>query len=71
MSAPSRKYELRQRRNRKWSLVHLRKRYKQAETEAERDRIVAKLAHIWPGIPLSELLRPKADVPARASRKAA
>ncbi len=72
MSAPSRKYELRQRRTRKWSLVHLRKRYKQAQTEAERDRIVAKLARIWPGAPLSELLRPQGDVPARSSaRKAA
>lgn len=72
MSTPSRKYELHQRRTRRRSLVRLRKRYQRAQTEAQRDRIVAKLARIWPGVPLSGLLRPQADVPARsAARKAA
>lgn len=72
MSTPSRKYELHQRRTRKRSMALLRKRYAQAQTEAERDRIVAKLARIRPGVSLAELLRPQASVPAPdAGRKAA
>ncbi len=72
MSAPSRKYELRQRRTRKRSMALLRKRYAHAQTEAERDRIVAKLARIRPGASLAELLRPQTSVPAPgAERKAA
>ncbi len=72
MSTPSRKYELHQRRTRKRSMALLRKRYAQAQTESERDRIVAKLARIRSGVSLAELLRPQAGVPVPgAGRKAA
>ena len=72
MSTPSRKYELRQRRTRKRSMTLLRKRYAQAQTESERDRIVAKLARIRPGGSLADLLRPQTSAPAqKAGRKAA
>jgi hypothetical protein len=43
MSAPSRRPEIRRRRTRKEKIVQLRKRLAAAKTDADRDRITAKL----------------------------
>jgi hypothetical protein len=55
MSAPSRRPEIRRRRTRKDKIVQLRKRLAAAKTEADRNRLTAKLqkmAILSPGQPL-------------------
>jgi hypothetical protein len=55
MSAPSRRPEIRRRRTRKEKILQLRKRLAAAKTDADRDRITAKLhklAVASPGQPL-------------------
>ncbi len=55
MSAPSRRPEIRRRRTRKEKIVQLRKRLTAAKTEADRNRLTAKLqklAILSPGQPL-------------------
>lgn len=55
MSAPSRRPEIRRRRTRKEKIVQLRKRLAAAKTDADRNRITAKLhklAIVSPGQPL-------------------
>ena len=55
MSAPSRRPEIRRRRTRKEKIVQLRKRLAAAKTDADRERLTAKLhklAVASPGQPL-------------------
>jgi hypothetical protein len=55
MSAPSRRPEIRRRRTRKEKIVQLRKRLAAAKTDADRNRLTAKLqklAILSPGQPL-------------------
>ena len=55
MSAPSRRPEIRRRRTRKEKILHLRKRLAAVKTDADRERILAKLhklAIASPGQPL-------------------
>jgi len=55
MSAPSRRPEIRRRRTRKEKVLHLRKRLAAAKTDADRERLTAKLhklAIASPGQPL-------------------
>ena len=50
MSAPSRRPEIRRRRTRKEKLEALRKHYRKAASESERDRIFAKVKQLSPAI---------------------
>lgn len=55
MSAPSRRPEIRRRRTRTEKITKLKKRYAAATTEADRNRLAAKLQRLsWnsPGQPL-------------------
>ncbi len=55
MSAPSRRPEIRRRRTRKEKIAILRKRYAAAATDADRNRVAAKLQRLGlnsPGHPL-------------------
>jgi hypothetical protein len=57
MSAPSRRPEIRGRRTRKDKIVQLRKRLATAKTDADRDRITAKLHKMSVGSPGQPLLK--------------
>ncbi len=57
MSAPSRRPEIRRRRTRKDKIVQLRKRLATAKTDADRDRITAKLHKMSVGSPGQTLLK--------------
>jgi hypothetical protein len=57
MSAPSRRPEIRRRRTRNDKIVHLRKRLASAKTDADRDRITAKLHKLAVGSPGQPLLK--------------
>jgi hypothetical protein len=57
MSAPSRRPEIRRRRTRNEKIVHLRKRLAAAKTDADRDRITAKLHKLAVGSPGQPLLK--------------
>ncbi len=50
--------ELRTRRKRRAKLVNLRKRYKNARTEEERSRILAKVNRVHPMLNPDEFLAP-------------
>jgi hypothetical protein len=61
MSAPSRRPEIRRRRTRNEKIAKLRKRHAAASTEADRNRIAAKLQRLGlnsPGQPLLETSKP-------------
>jgi uncharacterized protein DUF6800 len=57
MSAPSRRPEIRRRRTRKEKIKHLRKRLAAAQTDADRNRITAKLQKHSVGSPGQPLLK--------------
>ena len=57
MSAPSRRPEIRRRRTRKEKIAHLRKRLAAAKTDADRERIMAKLRKLAIGSPGQPLLK--------------
>jgi hypothetical protein len=57
MSAPSRRPEIRRRRTRTAKIVQLRKRLSTAKTDADRDRITAKLHKMAIGSPGQTLLK--------------
>jgi hypothetical protein len=64
MSAPSRRPEIRRRRARKEKLETLRKRYQKAASEAERDRIFAKVKQLSPAITRDAFTGPLEAAPA-------
>ncbi len=57
MSAPSHRPEIRRRRTRKDKIVQLRKRLATAKTDADRDRLKAKLHKMSIGSPGQPLLK--------------
>jgi len=57
MSAPSRRPEIRRRRTRNEKIVQLRKRLAAAKTDADRERITAKLHKMAVGSPGQPLLK--------------
>jgi hypothetical protein len=57
MSAPSRRPEIRRRRTRHDKIVQLRKRLAAAKTDADRDRLTAKLHKLSIGSPGQPLLK--------------
>ena len=57
MSAPSRRPEIRRRRTRNEKIVQLRKRLTAAKTDADRERITAKLHKLAIGSPGQPLLK--------------
>ncbi len=57
MSAPSRRPEIRRRRTRTAKIVQLRKRLASAKTDADRDRVTAKLHKMAVGSPGQPLLK--------------
>jgi hypothetical protein len=57
MSAPSRRPEIRRRRTRKEKILQLRKRLATAKTDADRDRVTAKLHKMAVGSPGQPLLK--------------
>ncbi|HET6176548.1 MAG TPA: DUF6800 family protein [Candidatus Sulfotelmatobacter sp.] len=57
MSAPSRRPEIRRRRTRKEKILQLRKRLTTAKTDADRDRVTAKLHKMAVGSPGQPLLK--------------
>jgi hypothetical protein len=57
MSAPSRRPEIRRRRTRSEKITHLRKRLAAAKTDADRDRVTAKLHKLAVGSPGQPLLK--------------
>ncbi len=57
MSAPSRRPEIRRRRTRTAKIVQLRKRLTTAKTDADRDRITAKLHKMAVGSPGNALVK--------------
>jgi hypothetical protein len=57
MSAPSRRPEIRRRRTRNEKIVQLRKRLAAAKTDADRDRLTAKLHKLAIGSPGQPLLK--------------
>jgi len=57
MSAPSRRPEIRRRRTRNEKIVQLRKRLAAAKTDADRDRLTAKLHKLAVGSPGQPLLK--------------
>jgi len=57
MSAPSRRPEIRRRRTRSEKITHLRKRLAAAKTDADRDRVTAKLHKLAIGSPGQPLLK--------------
>jgi hypothetical protein len=57
MSAPSRRPEIRRRRTRNEKIVQLRKRLTAAKTDADRDRLTAKLHKFSVGSPGQALLK--------------
>ena len=67
MSAPSRNYEIRRRRIRKSKLALLRRHYRDAKSQDERNRIIEKLTRIYPGIPATELLGRETQALTRAA----
>ena len=50
MSGPSRRPEIRRRRHRAAKIALLRKRYRNAPSEVERNRLLEKLRKIVPGL---------------------
>jgi hypothetical protein len=57
MSAPSRRPEIRRRRTRKEKILQLRKRLATAKTDADKDRVTAKLHKMAVGSPGQPLLK--------------
>jgi hypothetical protein len=57
MSAPSRRPEIRRRRTRKEKILQLRKRLTTAKTDADRERLTAKLHKMAIGSPGQPLLK--------------
>ena len=57
MSAPSRRPEIRRRRTRNEKIVQLRKRLATVKTDADRDRVTAKLHKLAIGSPGQPLLK--------------
>ena len=57
MSAPSRRPEIRRRRTRKEKVLQLRKRLAAVKTDAERERLTAKLHKMAIGSPGQPLLK--------------
>jgi hypothetical protein len=57
MTAPSRRPEIRQRRQRKQKVTLLRKRYATAKTDADRSKIAEKVQRLYPGRAPEEVLR--------------
>jgi hypothetical protein len=57
MSAPSRRPEIRRRRTRTEKIVKLRKRLATAKTDADRDRVTAKLHKMAIGSPGQSLVK--------------
>jgi hypothetical protein len=57
MTAPSRRPEIKQRRQRKQKITLLRKRYATAKTDAERTKIADKVRRLYPGRAPEEVLR--------------
>ena len=57
MSAPSRRPEIRRRRTRTAKIVQLRKRLVSAKTDADRDRVTAKLHKMAVGSPGQPLVK--------------
>jgi len=57
MSAPSRRPEIRRRRTRQHKIATLRKRLTAAKTEADRNRITAKLHKLSVGSPGEPLVK--------------
>ena len=57
MSAPSRRPEIRRRRTRKEKILQMRKRLVAAKTDADRDRLTAKLHKLAIGSPGQPLLK--------------
>jgi hypothetical protein len=57
MSAPSRRPEIRRRRTRNEKIVQLRKRLATSKTDADRDRVTAKLHKLAIGSPGQPLLK--------------
>ena len=57
MSAPSRRPEIRRRRTRKEKILQLRKRLAAVKTDAERERLTAKLHKMAIGSPGQPLLK--------------
>ncbi len=57
MSAPSRRPEIRRRRTRTYKIIQLRKRLAAAKTDADRERLKAKLHKMAIGSPGQPLLK--------------
>jgi hypothetical protein len=58
MSAPSRRPEIRRRRTRNEKIVHLRKLYSAARSDADRSRILEKVKKLSKGMTQEEFLKP-------------
>jgi hypothetical protein len=58
MSNPSRKSEIRRRRNRKEKVSLLRKRYATAKSDGDRKRITDKLQKVAKGMSSDQFLKP-------------
>jgi hypothetical protein len=58
MSAPSRRPEIRRRRTRQQKIVALRRRYKTAKSDSDREQIFARAKQLSPLLTLAEFTAP-------------